>query len=200
MVSRTDVGQTRDVQRLTGGAGRRRLAWFVLGVLIVALGPRALRAQPTMAPRTPSALETGIAAEDPADDQRWRLDRCLLGVSYHAATKLTIAAAGGVRRAFERRSVCAYGAAHLGIGGARASVGTAVTIGRFASAVGVSGGLLRTFGGPGADAVPGRTYVGGSVHLWPLLGIHTEVGAYSLVTRAGEAGHRLVTWGVGFGY
>ncbi len=139
-------------------------------------------------------------ATDPADDTRWQVDRCLLGLGYGSPMKLTVAAAGGLRRAFEDRSVCAFGGAHLGLGGTRGTVGTAVTLGRFGSAVGVSGGLLRTFGNPAGDAVPWRNYVGGSVHLWPVLGLHTEVGAYSLVTRRGERGQRLVTWSVGFGF
>lgn len=155
-------------------------------------------AQAVAAPRV--ALAERSAEPDLADDDRWRLDRCLLGLSYGSPLKLSIAAAGGARRAFASRSVCAYGAAHLGLGGTRASVGSAVTLGRLGSAVGVSGGALRTFGNPLGDATPWRTYVGGSVHVWPLLGIHTELGAYSLVTRTGEAGQRLVTWSVGFGY
>jgi hypothetical protein len=176
---------------------RRSARALVAGLLACGLWAPEAPAQPVLA-----ALRTGVSAEaeDPANDLRWQLDRCLLGLGYHSVMKVTAAAAGGARRAFERRSVCVYGAAHVGLGGTRASVGSAVTIGRFASAVGVSGGLLRTFGRPGGDAVPWRTWVGGSVHLWPLLGVHTEVGAWSLLTRPGESGQRLVTWGVGFGY
>lgn len=149
----------------------------------------------------PRSAPTDRAAEpDLADDNRWRVDRCLLGLSYGSPLKLSVAAAGGLRRAFASRSVCAYGAAHLGLGGTRASLGSAITLGRFGSAIGVSGGVLRTFGSPGGDAQRWRNYVGGSVHVWPLLGVHTELGAYSLVTRSGEAGQRLVTWSVGFGY
>jgi hypothetical protein len=155
-------------------------------------------AQAVAAPRMVPAERA--AQPDLADDNRWRLDRCLLGLGYGSPLKLSVAAAGGARRAFASRSVCAYGAAHLGLGGTRASVGSAVTIGRLGSAVGVSGGALRTFGSPGGDAARWRNYVGGSVHVWPLLGVHTELGAYSLVTRSGEAGQRLVTWSVGFGY
>lgn len=149
----------------------------------------------------PRIVPTEQSAEpDLADDNRWRVDRCLLGLSYGSPLKLSVAAAGGLRRAFASRSVCAYGAAHLGLGGTRASLGSAVTLGRFGSALGVSGGVLRTFGSPGGDAQRWRNYVGGSVHVWPLLGVHTEVGAYSLVTRTGESGQRLITWSVGFGY
>ncbi len=166
---------------------------------MLCLLPSALPAQGgAVGPRVaPSARSAG---PDLADDNRWRVDRCLLGLSYGSPLKLSVAAAGGLRRAFASRSVCAYGAAHLGLGGTRASLGTAVTIGRYASALGVSGGVLRTFGSPGGDAHRWRNYVGGSVHVWPLLGVHTELGAYSLVTRGSEAGQRLVTWSVGFGY
>ncbi len=168
--------------------------------LALLLTPALAVAQPVQPagvglPRAPQA-----AQPDEADDTRWRVDRCLLGLGYHSVTKVTVAAAGGLRRAFEPRSVCLYGAAHLGLGGTRASIGSAVTLGSFGSALGLSGGVLRTFGNPAGDAEPWRTYVGGSVHVWPLLGIHTEIGAYSLVTRSGEAAQRLVTWAVGFGY
>jgi hypothetical protein len=89
---------------------------------------------------------------------------------------------------------------HLGLGGVRGSLGTAVTFGRYGSALGVSGGLLRTFGNPGGNADPRRSYVGGSVHLWPLLALHTEIGAYSRVSRDGESAQRILLWSVGFGY
>lgn len=178
---------------------------MALGVAVLGAAPLArVAAQGTAgAPVAPPAVRPDARdadRADPADDNRWRADRCLFGLSYHSLTKVTAAVAGGLRRSFAPRSVCAYGAAHVGLGGTRASVGSAVTIGHLGSAIGVSGGVLRTFGRPGGDADPWRTYVGGSVHVWPLLGIHTEIGAYSLVTRAGEAGQRLVTWSVGFGY
>lgn len=171
----------------------RALVRAVLGALL-------LTSAPVLAASAQRAASPATTRDDPANDNRWRVDRCQFGLSYHSLTKVTAAITGGVRRSFEPRSVCTYGAAHLGLGGTRASVGSAVTIGRFASALGVSGGVLRTFGAPAGDAVPWRTYVGGSVHLWPLLGIHSELGAYSLLTRRGEAGRRLVTWSVGIGY
>ncbi len=150
---------------------------------------------PPPTPVAPSANQP-----DEADDKRWRAQRCLLGVSYGSPLKLYVAAAAGMRRAFDSRSVCSYGAVHLGLGGVRGSVGTAVTFGRYGSALGVSGGILRTFGNPGGDADPRRSYVGGSVHLWPLLALHTEIGAYSRVARTGEAAQRILLWSVGFGY
>lgn len=177
------------------------VSWFGAAALWTSLCllPTALHAQAGAGgPRvTPSQRSLD---PDLADDNRWRLDRCLLGLSYGSPLKLSVAAAGGLRRAFAARSVCAYGAAHLGLGGTRASIGSAVTLGRLGSAIGVSGGVLRTFGSPAGDAQRWRNYVGGSVHMWPLLGVHTELGAYSLLTRTGEAGQRLVTWSVGFGY
>jgi hypothetical protein len=123
-----------------------------------------------------------------------------MGLGYHSIGRFSVGAAGGLRRAYETRSTCLYGAAHAGLGAVRGSLGSAVTLGRFGSAIGVSGGALRTFGRPGGDASPWRTYVGGAVHLWPLLGVHTELGHYARLSRSGDAPQRLVTWGVGFGY
>ena len=153
------------------------------------------QAQPNPAVR---AVLSG--AQDEANDKRWHLSRCLVGVSYGSPLKLYVAGAAGLRRAFDDRTVCSYGAVHLGLGGARASLGTAVTIGRFGSALGVSGGVLRTFGNPGGDADPRRNYLGGSVHVWPIIALHTEFGAYTRVARAGEAAQRILVWSVGFGY
>ncbi len=175
---------------------RTFVALVCLCVAFVAAAPA--RAQP-VAPR-PTVVGGGSQLPDDADDMRWRMSRCLLGLSYGSPLKLSVSAAGGLRRAFEDRSVCAYGAVHLGLGGTRASLGTAVTLGRFGSAVGLSGGVIRTFGAPGGDALRYRTYVGGSVHLWPVLGFHTDLGTYSLLTRDGEAAQRITTWSVGFGY
>jgi hypothetical protein len=173
----------------------RRLVWALsLGCVAASAG---LQAQPVVPAGTVNAASQG---SDDADDQRWRLTRCLLGLSYGSPLKLSVAAAGGLRRAFTHRSVCSYGAVHLGLGGTRASLGTAVTFGRFGSALGVSGGVLRTFGAPAGDALRFRTYTGASVHLWPILGVHTEIGRYRLLTRDGEASQQLTTWSVGFGY
>jgi hypothetical protein len=179
------------------------VAALIAALLAPLVASRVADAQPV----THSArFETAVRTQpDPADDTRWRVDRCLLGLGYHSLTRFTASAAGGLRRAFEPRSVCAYGAAHVGLGGAQAAVGSAVTLGRLGSAVGVTGGLLRAFGRPGGDAVPWRSYAGGSLHLWPLLGIHTEIGAYqrlgdAALAAADGASRRLLVWSVGFGY
>ncbi len=157
----------------------------------------ALRAQQQPEPAVRAVL-SGV--QDEANDKRWHLSRCLLGLSYGSPLKVYVAGAAGLRRAFDSRTVCSYGAVHLGLGGARASLGTAVTLGRYGSALGVSGGLLRTFGNPGGDADPSRSYVGGSVHVWPIIALHSEFGAYTRVARAGEASQRILVWSVGFGY
>lgn len=166
----------------------------VVGLLIAT--QRELAAQPV----TPQPTVIVGSSNDDANDLRWRVGRCLMGISYGSPLKLSLAVAGGLRRAFEHRSVCSYGAVHLGLGGTRGSLGTAVTFGSFGSAVGASGGVLRTFGAPGGDAQRFRTYVGGSVHLWPVLGFHTEIGRYQLLTRAGEDAQSITTWSIGFGY
>jgi hypothetical protein len=168
-------------------------------LLLVLLAPVQLRAQPLQPASLAAGRPPASAPSDEVNDGRWRADHCLLGLGYHSVTKVSVAVAAGLRRAFEARSVCAYGAAHLGLGGTRTEIGSAVTLGSLGSALGVSGGLLRTFGQP-AGSSPWRTYVGGTVHLWPLLGIHTEVGAYTLLARTAGVRDRVVTWGVGFGY
>lgn len=189
--------------RARRGVGRAPVlhAMWVVVLLLSAMPampavPAVLVAQVRPEPAVPITIMT----DDEADDTRWRVQRCLLGLSYGSPLKLYVAAAGGLRRAFESRSVCAYGAVHVGLGGARGSLGSAVTFGRYGSAIGVSGGVLRTFGNPGGDADPRRTYVGGSVHVWPLLALHSEFGAYTRVSRVGEAARRILVWSVGFGY
>jgi len=169
----------------------------VLLAMCALIPSEALRAQAQPEPTVRAVLS---GAPDDANDQRWHRSRCLLGVSYGSPLKVYVAGAAGLRRAFDDRTVCSYGAVHLGLGGARASLGTAVTIGRFGSALGASGGVLRTFGNPGGDADPRRNYVGGSVHVWPIVALHTELGAYTRVARTGEAAQRILVWSVGFGY
>ena len=183
------------MRRARGGDGRLSVLGLAV-LLLLSVMPAVLSAQVRPEPTVPITL----LSNDEADDTRWRVQRCLLGLSYGSPLKLYVAAAGGLRRAFEDRSVCAYGAVHLGLGGARGSLGSAVTFGSYGSAIGVSGGVLRTFGNPGGDADPRRTYVGGSVHVWPLLALHSEFGAYTRVSREGEAAQRIFVWSVGFGY
>lgn len=191
-------------RRTPGARWRRVLAVAGIGAAAL-LAPRLTEAQP-LAETARFATSPGARRPpDPADDTRWRLDRCLMGLGYHSLTRLSAGVAGGLRRAFEPRSVCLYGAAHVGLGGAQAALGSAVTLGRLGSAVGVSGGLLRAFGRPGGDATPWRSYAGGSVHVWPLLGIHSELGAYQRLGQDapavdGGTPRRLLVWSVGFGY
>lgn len=178
-------------------ASHRLIAGLLFAAAIAATSAPPLASQvppPTAVPSAPAS------DQDDANDKRWRAQRCLLGLSYGSPLKLHVAAAAGLRRAFDSRSVCSYGAVHLGLGGARASLGTAATFGRYGSGLGVSGGILRTFGNPGGDADPRRSYLGGSVHLWPLLALHTELGAYSRIARDGESAQRILVWSVGFGY
>ena len=90
----------------------------------------------------------------------------------------------------------------MGFGGASFNVGLANSMGRFGSGVAITGGVLRTFNDP-MGALAGRTYVGGSVHLWPLLALGGEVGYYTRVgTDPAGTTHRrgLLTWSTGFGF
>jgi len=66
----------------------------------------------------------------------------------------------------------------------------------------ITGGVLRTFNDP-MGALARRTYVGGSVHLWPLLALGGELGYYTRVGTdpAGTTRRRgLITWSTGFGF
>ncbi len=66
----------------------------------------------------------------------------------------------------------------------------------------LTGGVLRTFGGA-LNATARRTYVGGSVHVWPLLAIGGEIGYYVRLGDASNASthqRRIVTWSAGFGF
>lgn len=190
------VGSSTDLRMAVSSA--RVALIFVIGVLLPSAALSAtVSAQVQPAPAVRPIL-SGV--NDDADDRRWHMSRCLLGVSYGSPLKVYVSAAAGLRRAFDARTVCTYGAVHLGLGGVRTSLGTAVTLGRFGSALGVSAGVLRTFGNPAGNADARRSYVGGSVHVWPVFALHSEFGAYSRVARSGEGPQRIFVWSAGFGY
>jgi hypothetical protein len=108
---------------------------------------------------------------------------------------------GWVRES-EQRTWCFLGAGKVGFGGASFNVGLANSMGHFGSGVAITGGVLRTFNDP-MGALAKRTYVGGSVHLWPLLALGGEVGYYTRIgTDPAGTTHRrgLLTWSTGFGF
>lgn len=133
---------------------------------------------------------------------RWQFDQCMGGLTYGAPLKWALSYGMGLVRESEKRDWCFLGAAKVGFGGASFNVGLANSLGHWGSGVAVTGGLLRTFNDP-MGAVAKRTYVGGSVHVWPLLALGGEIGYY---TRLGTdptgltRGRGMVTWSTGFGF
>ncbi|HYW31710.1 MAG TPA: hypothetical protein VE869_09405 [Gemmatimonas sp.] len=98
--------------------------------------------------------------------------------------------------------ICAFGAAKVGFGAARGTIGIGRSNGPLGSGVALSGGVMRTFGGAWG-ATPRRTYVGGGITVWPVLGLGAEIGYY--VRLGDEAGastrqRRILTWSAGFGF
>ena len=123
------------------------------------------------------------------------------GITYGAPFKFALAYGMGYVRESETTDWCFLGAAKVGLGGASFNVGIANSLGHWGSGTAVTAGILRTFDSP-LGALAKRTYVGGSVHLWPLLALGGEVGYYVPLGRdaQGERGKGMVTWSAGFGF
>jgi hypothetical protein len=136
-----------------------------------------------------------------AQETRW--GRCVVGISYGAPLKLAVSTAYGrvVEGAGDGHDLCHYASARLGIGGARATVGTMRTVSRWGGALGVSAGVLRTFGSP-LHAQRWRNYAGASVQLLPAIALGGELGYYVRLGGdvSGAPARRMVTWSVGFGF
>ncbi len=132
---------------------------------------------------------------------RWHFDQCMGGLTYGAPFKFALAYGMGYVRESETTDWCFLGAAKVGLGGASFNVGLANSLGHWGSGTAVTAGILRTFDNP-LGALAKRTYVGGSVHLWPLLALGGEVGYYVPLGRdaQGERGKGMVTWSAGFGF
>ena len=139
----------------------------------------------------------------PANWDGWQLAHCMAGVTYGAPLKFAVAYGGGFRREFdESPDLCVMGVAKLGLGGAQASVGVGSSFGALGGGGVLTANLLRTFGNP-LHATARRTYVGASVHLWPIIAIGGEIGWFTRIgDTAGEstAGKRLIAWSTGFGF
>ncbi|MBL0892705.1 MAG: hypothetical protein IBJ19_19125 [Gemmatimonadaceae bacterium] len=163
---------------------------------------RVVRAQ---AAAEPVAMQAGSArvARDTVTRTapRWHFDQCMGGLTYGAPFKFALAYGMGYVRESETTDWCFLGAAKVGLGGASFNVGLANSLGHWGSGTAVTAGILRTFDNP-LGALAKRTYVGGSVHLWPLLALGGEVGYYVPLGRdaQGERGKGMVTWSAGFGF
>lgn len=134
----------------------------------------------------------------------WHLDQCIGGLTYGGPHKLALAYGGGLVRESMTNGddTCIMAVGKVGLGAASASFGVGRSIGPMGSGVAITGGVLRTFGGS-LNTTPRRTYVGGSVHVWPLLALGGEIGYYvRMGDTAGESTHqrRVITWSAGFGF
>lgn len=133
---------------------------------------------------------------------RWQFEQCMGGLTYGAPLKWALAYGMGYVRESDTSDWCFLGAAKIGLGGASMSVGLANSLGHWGSGTALTAGVLRTFNDP-MGALAMRTYVGGAVHLWPLLGLGGEIGYYVPMGKdaAGATKSKgIVTWSAGFGF
>ncbi len=161
------------------------------------LGTPAVQAQVTPAPVGATAPATPSTP-----DMRWRVGQCMGGITYGAPFKWALSYGGGMVYEGDRIDLCALAVAKVGLGGAGASIGLAKSYGSLGTGSAITGGIIRTFGDP-LNATARRTYVGGAVHLWPLLALGGEIGYYvRLGDDAGASSHgkKVVTWSAGFGF
>lgn len=144
------------------------------------------------------------AARDTTTDSpvAWQFDQCMGGLTYGAPFKWALSYGMGYVRESSTSDWCILGAAKVGLGGAGFNVGVANSLGHFGSGASLTAGLIRTFDDP-LKASARRTYVGGSLHVWPILGLGGEIGVY---TRVGKdpvglmSSRRIITWSTGFGF
>jgi hypothetical protein len=143
------------------------------------------------------------ASSDPFAHSPWSVQQCMLGLTYGAPMKVAVAWGGGF--VYEQpeggADVCIFGAAKLGLGGARLSTGVGRSIGALGGGAAVSAGVLRTFGAP-VNATPKRTYVGASLHFFPVLALGGEIGWYTRLgdDPPGASKRSMITWSAGFGF
>lgn len=134
----------------------------------------------------------------------WAFDQCLGGLTYGQPFKLALSYGGGLvhESTTGGADICILGAAKVGFGAARASFGIGRSTGPLGSGVALTGGVMRTFDSAWG-ATPARTYVGGGINVWPLLGFGGEIGYYVRVgdsRGASDRQRRIVTWSAGFGF
>jgi hypothetical protein len=183
-------GRTR---RLTLRLARRVWCVAMLGTATPALA-QTVTAQP--------ATTDSVPVRSSGSAPRWQFDQCMGGLTYGAPLKWALAYGMGMVRETDTHDVCFLGAGKVGFGGASFSVGVANSLGRWGSGTAATVGVLRTFNDP-MGAMARRTYLGGSVHVWPVFALGGEVGYY---TRVGAdptgtpRGRGMITWSTGFGF
>ena len=166
---------------------------------LVALCPVTLASAQSL---SPSAVVARVDTSD-AGDGTWHVEQCMLGLTYGAPLKLAAAYGGGfLHESNNGPDVCALGVAKLGFGGAQGSVGIGTSFAPWGSGVMLTGNVLRTFSAP-LNATGRRTYVGTSLHIWPVLALGGEIGYFWRMNDApGEstAGKKIWSWSAGFGF
>lgn len=181
---------------------RRHREAVVRLVLLLAL-------QPLLASGAAQSRPVPAAVTTPRDTARatrsaasWRVDQCMAGLTYGAPLKWAAAYGVGLVREYAASDVCLLAVAKVGIGGAGLHIGMANAFGMFGGGTALTFGVLRTFDRP-LDALANRTYLGASIHAWPVLAVGGEFGWYTRVGRdpAGTATPRsLLVWSTGFGF
>ncbi|MGV3708014.1 MAG: hypothetical protein ACO1Q7_04170 [Gemmatimonas sp.] len=171
------------------------------GVKRVARGAARVFALMVLASTVAQAQSASGRDADAPSSGGWHRDQCLGGLTYGGPLKLAVSWAGGLRKELASgQDVCAFVSPKIGLGGARLTTGVAKTFGTFGSGLAISGGILRTFGAPSyADRM--STYAGGSLHVFPLLGIGLEVGSYHRLGGIDGQGRKsIIVWSAGIGF
>lgn len=170
----------------------------LLSVALLSAMPAALPAQ-VPAPVSPVRAPGDSTPRTPT--ARWQFDQCMGGLTYGAPLKWALSYGMGLVRESEQRDWCFLGAAKVGFGGASINVGLANSLGHWGSGVALTAGVLRTFNDP-LGALAKRTYVGGNLHVWPLLALGGDVGYYVPIGNdaPGSKGKGMVVWSTGFGF
>jgi len=180
-------------------ASRRIASAMAMAACTSASAVWARMAQAQAAP-TPVGVTAPVTPSTP--EMRWRVGQCMGGVTYGAPFKWALSYGGGMVYEGDRIDLCALAVAKVGLGGAGASIGLAKSYGSLGTGSAITGGIIRTFGDP-LNATARRTYVGGAVHLWPVLAVGGEIGYYVRLGDAAGAssrGKNVVTWSAGFGF
>ena len=170
----------------------------VVSLLAVMVAPIGALAQPLGRRGSPALADSarGNAAA-------WHVEQCIAGVTYGAPLKLAVAYGGGLlHESNSGPDVCMLAVAKAGMGGAQGSVGVGTSFAPWGSGLMFTGNVLRTFGAA-LNATAHRTYVGVSLHVWPVLALGGELGYYVRVgtaVGAPSSGTRLVAWSFGFGF
>jgi hypothetical protein len=173
----------------------------ISGVKRVARGAARVFSLTVVASTLAGAQAPTNSNDDAQSSSGWHRDQCLGGLTYGGPLKLAVSWAGGLRKELASgQDVCAFVSPKIGLGGARLTTGVAKTFGTFGSGVAISGGVLRTFGAPSyADRM--STYAGGSLHVFPLLGIGLEIGSYHrLGGIEGQGRKSIIVWSAGIGF